>query len=313
MQVWHGVEQIPADLSAAVVTIGNFDGVHRGHRAVLERTVERARHLGLPAVAMTFDPHPAQVHRPASMPPLLTGVADRIELLAATGLDATLVMPYTLDFARATPEEFVLRYLVTALHARAVVLGQDTRFGWGNRGDAATMTELGHQHAFDVDVVADHGGSRRWSSSWARELIEAGDVARAADILGRPHRMRGTVVRGRARGRDLGFPTANLAPQATGAVPADGVYAGWLRRHGGTGEPMPAAISIGTNPTFDDVARQTVEAHVLGRDDLDLYGEEIVVEFVTLLRPTVRFDGVAALIEQMHQDVQQAAEALAAR
>ena len=312
MHVWHGMDEVPDDLVASVVTIGNFDGVHRGHRAVLAEVTACARAMGLPAVAITFDPHPAQVHRPESTPPLLTGLVDRLELLAAAGLDATIVLTYTLDFARATPEEFVRTFLVDGLRARAVVVGQDTRFGRDNAGDTATMAELGERHGFVVDVVADLAGddARRWSSSWARESIEAGDTEEAAEILGRPHRMRGIVVRGHARGRELGFPTANLEPAASGAVPADGVYAGWLLRHGGTGEPMPAAISVGTNPTFDDVVRRTVEAHVLGRDDLELYDEEIVVEFVTKLRPTLRFDGVEPLIVQMEQDVLDAAAAL---
>ncbi|HLS75125.1 MAG TPA: bifunctional riboflavin kinase/FAD synthetase [Actinomycetaceae bacterium] len=308
MHVWHGIEEI--DTSGSVVTIGNFDGVHRGHRAVLEATIARARSLGLPAVALTFDPHPAQVHRPGTTPPLLTGLTDRLALLAEVGIDATLVIHYTLEFADQSPEEFVTTYLLGALRARAVVVGEDTRFGRNNTGDRHTMAELGRRHGFTVEVVPDVGEEGRWSSSRARQLIEAGDVAAAAEVLGRPHRMRGLVVRGHARGRELGFPTANLAPDATGTIPADGVYAGWLRRHGGTGDRMPAAISVGTNPTFDDVVSRTVEAHVLGRDDLELYEEQVVVEFVTLLRPTVRYDGVDALIAQMRLDVREAAAAL---
>ncbi|WP_413450614.1 bifunctional riboflavin kinase/FAD synthetase [Georgenia phoenicis] len=308
MQVWHGIEQIPDDLAGSVVTIGNFDGVHRGHRAVLARTTDRARALGVPAVALTFDPHPAQVHRPGSTPPLLTGLTDRLELLAGLGVDATLVVHYTLELSRLTPEEFVTGYLRDALRARAVVVGHDTRFGRDNSGDQHTMAALGEEHGFAVDVVADVGADRRWSSSWARELVEAGDVAAAATVLDRPHRMRGVVVRGQARGRDLGFPTANLAPSATGTIPADGVYAGWLRRHGGTGERLPAAISVGTNPTFGDIAERIVEAHVIGRDDLDLYDEEVLVEFVSRLRPTLRYEGIEPLIAQMRVDV---ADALA--
>ena len=308
MHVWHGIEEI--DTSGSVVTIGNFDGVHRGHRAVLEATIARARSLGLPAVALTFDPHPAQGHRPVTTPPLLTGLTDRLALLAEVGIDATLVIHYTLEFADQSPEEFVTTYLLAALRARAVVVGEDTRFGRNNTGDRHTMAELGRRHGFTVEVVPDVGEEGRWSSSRARQLIEAGDVAAAAEVLGRPHRMRGLVVRGHARGRELGFPTANLAPDATGTIPADGVYAGWLRRHGGTGDRMPAAISVGTNPTFDDVVSRTVEAHVLGRDDLELYEEQVVVEFVTLLRPTVRYDGVDALIAQMRLDVREAAAAL---
>ena len=309
MQVWHGIEQIPDDLSGSVVTIGNFDGVHRGHQAVLEATIAQARALDLPAVALTFDPHPAQVHRPDNAPSLLTGLTDRLALMAETGVDAVLVITYTLDFAQATPEEFAATYLAGALRAGAVVVGHDTRFGKDNSGDQHTMVGLGQEHGFTVEIIHDVGEDRRWSSSWARELIDAGDVDAAAGILGRPHRMRGVVVHGEARGRDLGYPTANLAQDSTGTVPADGVYAGWLRRHAGEGERLPSAISIGTNPTFGPGAR-TVEAHVIGRDDLDLYGEEVVVEFVTRLRPTLRFDGVEPLIAQMDQDVQDALAAL---
>ena len=313
MQRWDGIEAIPAGLDASVVTIGNFDGVHRGHGAVLEAAVNAAREAEAMAVALTFHPHPAQVHRPEAAPELLTGLADKLDLLAEHGLDATLVIDYTLVFAAQDASMFVQRYLVDALKARAVVVGADVRFGRGNSGDRTTMTELGRRHGFDVHVVHDVAdpGERRWSSTWVRELLAAGNVEAATDVLGRPHRMRGVVVRGHARGRDLGFPTANLDADASGAVPADGVYAGWLLRRPGTetGERMPAAISVGTNPTFDGLVRQ-VEAHVLGRWDLELYGEEVVVEFSHLLRPTVRFEGIDALVRQMQQDVRDTAERL---
>ncbi len=310
VQVWRGVGQVPTDLGPTAVTIGNFDGVHRGHQALLGALVRTARAAGVPAVVVTFDPHPAAVHRPGQAPPLLTGLTDRIELLAGSGVDAVLVLDYTLDFARTSPEDFVLTYLVGALHACAVVVGEDTRFGWANAGDPTTMAALGTRHGFAVEVVADvagTGGGRRWSSSWVRELLDAGDVAGAADVLGRPHRIRGVVVHGEARGRELGYPTANLGPDASGAVPADGVYAGWLVR-GGT-ERLPAAVSVGTNPTFDGVTR-VVEAYVLGRTDLALYGEEVVVELVEHLRPMLRFDGVDALVAQMADDVAAAARVL---
>jgi len=277
------------------------------------------------------------VHRPESAPPLLTGDEDRLELLAETGLDAVLLLPYTLDFARQTPEEFVQRYLVDGLHARTVVVGRDVRFGWQNSGDLSTMVALGERHGFEVEVIedvaptqaADPGSAedhaadplrRRWSSTWTRELLDAGDVVGAARVLGRPHRVRGTVVHGDARGRELGFPTANLGGDLAGMVPADGVYAGWLRRvlrADGTpvaaGEPdtvLPAAVSIGTNPTFDGVERR-VEAYVLDRDDLDLYDEQVVVELVERLRPTLRFDSVDALLERMHEDVERVRVVLA--
>jgi len=308
---WYGLEQVPA-LTRSVVTIGNFDGVHRGHRSVLGAMVADARRLDSTSVAVTFDPHPAVLHRPESAPPLITGLADRLELLAETGLDAALVVHYTREFAAQEPEEFVRRYLVDALHAAVVVIGRDVRFGRGNSGDLRTMVELGKQHGFEVQVISDvHGGPdpvRRWSSTWVRELLAVGDVGGAAEILGRPHRVRGVVVRADARGRELGFPTANLGPAAQGMIPADGVYAGWMRRVGHPSDApdgyLPVAISIGTNPTFDGHERR-VEAHVPDRSDLELYGEEVVVEFVAMLRPTWKFDSVDALVAQMRVDVEE--------
>ena len=320
MEVWTDVAEVPPTFGPSVVTIGNFDGVHRGHRDVLTRMVHDARASGTAAVAVTFDPHPSQVHRPATAPPLLTGLPDRLALLAETGLDAVLVLEYTLDFAAQTPEEFVERYLVRGLRAAIVVVGRDVRFGRGNAGDLSTMAALGARFGFRVEVIDDVAGHpdphlashpithRRWSSTWARELLAEGDVAAAAEVLARPHRIRGVVVHGDARGRLLGFPTANLASDAVGMVPADGVYAGWLLRGAAPGvapaERLPAAISIGTNPTFGGVGRR-VEAYVLDRDDLELYDEEVVLELVQRVRPTLRFDGVDALVARMHEDVDQ--------
>lgn len=319
MQVWTDVSQVPTGWGPSVVTLGNFDGVHRGHVAVLTRMVEDARAVGARAVAVTFSPHPAQVHRPHDAPPRLLGDVDRLELLAATGLDAVLLVTYTLEFARQTPEQFVQRYLVDALHARTVVVGRDVRFGWQNSGDLSTMRALGERHGFGVEVIDDvrpddapdaPPAHRRWSSTWVRELLEVGDLRAAAGVLGRPHRVRGVVVHGDARGRDLGYPTANLGA-TTGMVPADGVYAGWLRRgeRRPDGEPvpvddrvLPAAVSIGTNPTFDGRERR-VEAYVLDRTDLDLYDEEVVLELVVRLRPTLRFDTVDELLVRMGTDV----------
>lgn len=324
MQVWRGVDQVPADFGPSAVTIGNFDGVHRGHQSVLGALAADARAAGLASVALTFTPHPLQVHRPDTAPPLLTGDTDRLELLERTGLDAVLLCTYTLDFASQTPEEFVRTYLVDALHAQVVVVGRDVRFGRGNGGDLTTMQELGARLGFRVEVVEDvtagsddagapGGGepaTRRWSSTWVRELLAEGDVTQAARVLGRRHRIRGLVVHGDARGRELGFPTANLDPAAAGMVPADGVYAGWLRctraadgtALGEDSPALPAAVSIGTNPTFDGAQRR-VEAYVLDRTDLDLYGQEVVIELVERLRPTLRFSSVAELMATMTDDV----------
>ncbi|WP_125775228.1 bifunctional riboflavin kinase/FAD synthetase [Antribacter gilvus] len=316
MQLWTDLEQVPPGFGPSVVTIGNFDGVHRGHRAVLGRIVQLARSDDARAVAVTFHPHPAAVHRPDTAPELITGLQDRLDLMAETGLDAVLLVEYTLDFAAQTPDEFVTRYLVDGLRARTVVVGHDVRFGKQNAGTLSTMVELGGDHGFEVVAIEDVGecvppsgaGQQRWSSTAVRALLAEGDVAQAADVLGRAHRVRGTVVHGDARGRELGFPTANLGG-ITGMVPADGVYAGRLRRpslaDGEADKVLPAAISIGTNPTFDGVERR-VEAYVLDRTDLDLYDEEVVLEFVAHLRPTLRFDGIDALITTMHDDVARA-------
>ena len=295
MHRWTDLSQVPEGFGPSVVTIGNFDGVHRGHRSVLGRMVATAHAIGGAAIAVTFHPHPAQVHRPDQAPPLITGLADRLELLEQTGIDAVLVIAYTPEFAAATAEDFVRTYLVEGLGARVVVVGHDVRFGRGNAGDLATMTELGRRYGFDVEVRGDVRGpvdpDRRWSSTWVRELLAAGDVERAAEILGRPHRVRGVVVHGDARGRTLGFPTANLGEDATGVVPADGVYAGWMRRVGHPPDSpdgyLPVAISVGTNPTFEG-ARRRVEAHVPCRSDLELYGEEVVpVSYTHLTLPTI--------------------------
>jgi riboflavin kinase / FMN adenylyltransferase len=311
VQRWNDLRDVPAGYGPSAVTIGNFDGVHRGHHAVLGLVVDRARAGGLHAVAITFDPHPLAVLYPDRAPEPLSTTEHKLELLAAAGLEAVLVMPFTQELALWSPRRFVQEVIVDALGAKEVVVGSDTRFGHRNSGDVGTLRELGQELGFTVQVVADlgrRGAERRWSSTWVRELIAEGEVAAAAEVLGRPHRVTGVVVHGDHRGRELGYPTANLAPDAIGAVPADGVYAGWLVRNE-VGERLPAAISVGTNPTFDGTVRR-VEAYVLGRDDLDLYGETVAVEFVERLRPTLRFEGIDELIRQMADDVARCREVL---
>jgi riboflavin kinase/FMN adenylyltransferase len=316
VQRFNGLDAVPGDFGPSVVSIGNFDGVHRGHRAVLEGVVARARARGLAAVAVTFEPHPVAVLFPERAPAVLTTLEHRLELLEETGLDAVLVLEFTLEFAQWSPERFVREVFVDALHAQVVVVGRDTRFGHRNSGDVSTLRELGAELGFSVEVLQDVGADGtgpRWSSSRVRELLAEGDVAGAAQLLGRPHRVTGIVVHGDHRGRELGYPTANLSQDAQGQVPADGVYAGRLLRLGAPRQApdavMPAAISVGTNPTFDGVQRR-VEAYVLDRDDLDLYGESVAVEFVERLRPTLRFDGVEALVTQMALDVARSREVL---
>lgn len=298
----------------SVVTFGVYDGVHRGHQALIGKTVDIARERDLEAIAITFDPQPIRLHRPAQAPPLICSVADRLELIKAQGVDDAKVVAYTSAFARQGPEAFVHNYLVDQLGAKVIVLGADARFGRGNEGDIAMLRKLGKAYGFDVvavEGVGDDSGDERWSSSRIRTALATGDVAEAARLLGRNHLVRGEVVRGDARGRTLGFPTANLG-ETEGLIPADGVYAGYLLRHRTTPQRLPAAISIGTNPTFDGQERR-VEAYVLDRTDLELYDEEVAIEFVARIRGTEKFDSVAALVDQMRVDVEKVRRALADR
>jgi riboflavin kinase/FMN adenylyltransferase len=316
---WYALQDIPSDLGPTVVTLGNFDGVHRGHREVLGRVVREARDRGATPVAVTFEPHPVAVLYPERAPAQIMSLEQRLEVLDSVGLGAALVLHFTHEFAQQTPEEFVETTFVDALGAVAVVVGKDTRFGVRNSGDVGTLTELGEKHGFDVIALDDIGEAapegRRWSSTQLRAEILDGKVRHAAEILGRPHRVSGTVVHGDHRGRELGFPTANLSPDHAGLVPSDGVYAGWLvrldREPGAADRTLPAAISIGTNPTFDGHQRR-VEAYVLDRTDLDLYGESVAMDFVSHLRPTLRFDSIEALIDQMREDVARCREILSA-
>ncbi|MFC3688369.1 bifunctional riboflavin kinase/FAD synthetase [Aquipuribacter hungaricus] len=314
MHVWRALGDVPAGDGPAVVTVGNFDGVHRGHAAVLGQVTDLARERGARALAITFEPHPLHVLRPDIAPPLVTGPDQRVELLAETGLDGLLVQHFDLALAGQSPEEWVAGTVVGALGCTTVVIGTDVRFGYKNSGDLTTLRELGARYGFDVvalrDVEAPQG--RRWSSSWVRACLAEGDVAGAADVLGRHHRLDATVVHGDHRGRELGYPTANLGPDLQGLVPADGVYSGWLTprddRDGG-GLRMPAAVSIGTNPQFDGLERR-VEAYVLDATGLDLYDRPVRVELVDRLRPTLRFDDVDALVVQMGRDVDEARRGL---
>jgi riboflavin kinase/FMN adenylyltransferase len=294
------------------VTIGVFDGVHRGHQRIIARAAGAAAGLGLPLVVITFDPHPAEVIRPGSNPALLCTPARRAELLAGLGADAVCLMPFTLEFSRLEPEEFVRLVLVDRLHAAAVVVGENFRFGHRAAGDVALLAELGEKYGFTADpapLLLDD--AIKISSSLIRQKLADGDVTGAAADLGRPHRVEGVVVPGHRRGRALGFPTANLETFPRTAIPADGVYAGWLSTLGEQdgqeyeGERWPAAVSVGTNPTFGGQDR-VVEAYALDRDDLELYGVHVGVDFAARLRGMERFGSAAELAEQMRRDVDQA-------
>ncbi|MEI5034773.1 bifunctional riboflavin kinase/FAD synthetase [Streptomyces sp. S1A(2023)] len=314
MQRWRGLEDIPQDWGRSVVTIGSYDGVHRGHQLIIGRAVERARELGVPSVVVTFDPHPSEVVRPGSHPPLLAPHHRRAELMAELGVDALLILPFTAEeFSQLSPADFIAKVLVDRLHAKAVIEGPNFRFGHKAAGNVALLTELGATYDYTVEVIdlyvtGEAGGGQPFSSTLTRRLIAEGDVAGAAEILGRPHRVEGIVVRGAQRGRELGFPTANVETLPHTAIPADGVYAGWLEVDG---ESMPAAISVGTNPQFDGTER-TVEAYAIGRVDLDLYGLHVAVDFLAYVRGMLKFDSIDDLLVAMAADVKRAGELTAA-
>jgi riboflavin kinase / FMN adenylyltransferase len=315
MQRWGGPLDVPDDWGRSVVTIGVFDGVHRGHQLIVARAVQAAADLGLPVVVVTFDPHPDEVVRPGTHPPLLCTARREWQLLASLGVDAVLVIPFTLEFSRLGPDEFVRAVLVDRLHAARVVVGENFRFGHKAAGDVGFLAELGEKYDFTVEgvpLLTENGVTV--SSTGIRTMLAEGDVAGAAHDLGRAHRVEGVVVRGHQRGRALGFPTANLETLPHTAIPADGIYAGWLTRLDTDGAELdrwPAAISVGTNPTFDGRER-TVEAYALDRDDLDLYGDHVAVDFVARLRATVKFASVAELVSQMRADVDDARRVLTA-
>ena len=314
MYRWYGLDDVPDDWAGCVATIGVFDGVHRGHQRVVARARQVARENDLPLVVITFDPHPDEVIRPGSHPPFLTTPRRQAELLAGMGADAVFVLPFSVEFSQLSPDEFVRMVLCDRLHAVAVVVGEDFRFGRKAAGDVPLLAQLGEKYDFTAEGVplltAD---GITMSSTYIRGRLAAGDVAGAAAVLGRPHRVDGVVVRGHMRGRALGFPTANLEIPPHTATPADGVYAGALISLDLDGAEIarwPAAISVGTNPTFDGTDR-TVEAYALDRDDLDLYGTHAAIEFTARLRGNTKFDSVAALVAQMGEDVA-AARALTA-
>jgi len=306
MQRWQGLDEVPPGWGPCIVTIGVFDGVHRGHQRIVARARQIAAERSLPVVVVTFDPHPDEIVRPGSHPPFLCTARRRAQLLAGLGVDAVCLLPFTREFSRLGPEEFGRAVLVERLHAAAVVVGENFRFGHRAAGDVALLAELGEKYDFTAEGVPLVAQDEVLiSSSEIRDLLGAGDVAAAARLLGRPHRVEGVVVRGHQRGRALGFPTANLQTPPHTAIPADGVYAGWLATLGPDGAEAgrwPAAISVGTNPTFDGQDR-TVEAYALDRDDLDLYGAHVAVDFAALLRGQARYSSAAELVEQIGRDV----------
>jgi riboflavin kinase / FMN adenylyltransferase len=302
VQRWRGLDAVPSGWGRSVVTVGVFDGVHRGHQQLIGAAVAAGRERGLPTVLITFDPHPAEVVRPGSHPARLTSLPRRADLVAELGVDAFLVLPFTAELARMTPAEFAHEVLVERLHAAAVLVGRNFTFGHRAAGNVAMLTEFGGRFGFTVEGVELTTDNARdhitFSSTYVRACIDAGDVEAAAAALGRPHRVEGVVVHGYRRGRELGFPTANIASPPYTALPADGVYAG---RFVIAGRHLPAAVSVGSNPTFSGTVR-TVEAYVLDVDE-DFYGHEVAVDLIARLRGQERYDDLGALVAAIENDV----------
>jgi riboflavin kinase / FMN adenylyltransferase len=309
---WNASSGLTDGHVGSVVTIGAYDGVHLGHQAVIGAVRRLAEAAGLRSAVVTFDRHPASVVRPDSAPKLLTTLDQKLELLAATGVDVTVVVPFTVERATEAAESFVQSIIVECLSARTVVVGQDFHFGKDRRGNVELLRAIGHEEGFDVvglDLISLPGLEGKVSSTAIRRLVQSGDMASAAELLGRGYEVRGTVIGGDQRGRTIGFPTANVSLPADTCLPADGIYAARYARPDGVW--LPAAVNLGRRPTFyDDQPYSLLEAFLIDFSG-DLYGEPARVEFVQRLRPEAKFDSIDALIEQMHTDVADARRVLA--
>ena len=303
MQLFESLSEVPEDFGPSAVSIGKFDGVHAGHRRVLAELRAVAETGALAAVAVTFDRNPLSLIRPEICPDPLVSNRQKLELLAETGIDATLMLTFNEQLRDLSAEDFATRVLRDALHASIVFVGSDFRFGAKGAGTVQRLTELGRDLGFEVrlidSVVAPAGsGDRRASSTWVRELLGEGRVAEAAVVLGRAPSIRAEIVGGEQRGREMGYPTANLSHDVEGFVPADGVYAARILINGVS---YGAAVSIGNNPTFEGVPDKTVEAHVLDHT-FDLYGTVVELSFIDYIRPMNKFPDVDALVAQMNRD-----------
>lgn len=290
---------------SSVVTIGVFDGVHIGHQALVRETLKIAKAESLTSVALTFEPHPMTVIRGMKVDALTT-IPRRIELLKDLGIEKVQVCNFDLSRANQSAQEFIQEILINELDAKHVVVGRGFRFGKGASGTTQTIREFGIAVS-EIEQIVELG--ERVSSTRIRELVAGGDIRQANQLLSRNFRFEGIVQKGKQRGRELGFPTANVISQSNLAVPADGVYAGWLinlKNH----QTFPAAISVGTNPTFNDVETAVVEAFAIDQVDLDLYGQPVAVEFVSLIRPMLGFSSLEELVQAMQADVEKARIAL---
>jgi riboflavin kinase/FMN adenylyltransferase len=305
----RGIVRDPSELPAGpypVVALGNFDGVHLGHQAILKTALEHARKGGGHAFALTFDPAPAKVLFPTQAPPLIMAPEDKLDMLCRIGLDGVWVLSFTRELSMLTPRDFVRRHLLGAIGVREVVIGRTINFGHDRAGDASTMIELSREFGFKATVVEQLMVDQiEVSSSRIRELIASGEMKRAARLLGRPHFLTASVIKGRGRGRQLGFPTANLAP-VTECIPSQGVYAARMLISGTT---YPAIVNIGVRPTFGET-EQVIEAHLLNFAD-DLYGLRVRLEFIERVRSEMKFDSAEELRRQIARDIERVKEILA--
>jgi riboflavin kinase/FMN adenylyltransferase len=315
LHYFRGSAELKAPPFRPVVTIGNFDGLHVGHRAIIETVVERARHLGGEAVAYTFYPHPRQVLTPERAPKLLLTIEQRVELLRDAGVDTVIVEPFTPEFAKTTADDFIRKILQQRIRPVEVYVGYDFHFGRDREGSMRLLTELGPKLGFSVtiipEVTVDAGDV---NSTRIRQLLFEGRVEEAFAMLGRNYTVRGSVVQGHQRGRDLGFPTANLDPE-NAILPSPGVYAGRIRLLD-DGDPVAGSewltvTNVGVRPTFEDENRLVAEAHLLDFEG-DLYGREVELSFAHRLRAERRFAGVDALREQISRDVEEGRRRLGA-
>ena len=308
MRRYFGLDQLPQGTPASAVTIGKFDGVHVGHREILTQLCSISRDRELMSTVVTFDRHPTALLSPEERPHDIVSLDERLELIESVGVEQCVVLQFDEHLAALTPDEFAQQILIDALQAQVVLAGHDFRFGENATGDITALQDLGKKLGFEVVLIDDVSVSQgmRASSSLIRQYIAEGDIAQAALLLGRFPRVAGHVVHGAKRGRELGFPTANLSPEATGVIPADGVYAGWFHDRG---HVYPCAISVGMNPTFDDVHHRSVEAYLLDQNQ-DLYDHDVEIEFVSRLRGMVAYAGVEPLIEQMKADVEKTRDVL---
>jgi len=307
LELVRGIGALSRRIKDPVLTIGNFDGVHLGHRSILDTVVGRARSLGGEAVLLTFDPHPRKVLRPDSAPSLLTTLEQKVEHLAESQIDVVIVEPFDLEFARTPPEVFVHEYIHRQIAPREVYVGYDFHFGKDREGSMRLLAETGPKLGFSVTIIPEITvGERSVNSTRVRDLLSRGEVEEAGDLLGRPFSVRGSVVEGMKRGRGMGFPTANLAPESE-VLPSPGVYACAVRfldeGDPARGEIFPAVTNLGYRPTFDDQRDLVAEAHLLDFSG-DLYGRKIDLAFLSLLRSEQKFESVEALRTQIGRDVE---------